>query len=455
MSEYPQELLLENAMASGDPLSLIGEVGFAAKLQKLEGSLGKYVGTFVRPKLIKPGQYEVGVTDPNGKKMLIVIPGKSLEVVVDFETLEELASNDQSKKTHGNHFSGHNRGNVKITIDNLCMEIRKAVKKATTGANASTVQEIFGRFDENGNGVLDSREFLNGCQMLKVNISKEEVALVWPVLTMGKGGEIGVEKFLKFVESSTVGGRRASGSKEAGRTREVLMMQAQQQGRAARIRRASVSVGVRETVKAYCMKNKFTATEMFTQLDDDGTGLISKTELCAALKKLKFKVEMQDMEDIWPLLNADGGMQITAKEWDAFIEGRVTPASVPAAGRRPSVAGRGSVAGGGRRTSQGGAINAVRKLSQAAVAEAGRAKTIHQTTSTIALPGSRRQSNGGAGPGRRTSSGMPAVGGSASQGVIKNAASAAVRRMSNAPGGAAAAGAGARRASAVKAKAAK
>jgi Ca2+-binding EF-hand superfamily protein len=424
MSEYPQELLLENAKSSGDPLTLLGEAGFAAKLCNLEGTLGKYVGTFVRPKLIKPGQYEVGVTDPNGKKMLIVIPGKSLEVVVDFETLEELASSDQSKKSSGNHFSGNNRGNVKITIDNLCMEIRKAIKKAVKvkGADGktTTVQEIFGRFDENGNGVLDSREFLNGCVMLKVNIAKEEVDLVWPVLTMGKGGEIGVERFLKFVESSTVGGRRASGSKEAGRTREVLMMQAQQQGRAARIRRASVSVGVRETVKAYCMKEKISATEMFSKLDDDGTGLISKSELVSALKKLKFKVEMQDMEDIWPLLNADGGMQITAKEWDAFIEGRQTAGPPKAGGQRRSVA------GGGRRTSAGGGsahVNAVRKLSQAAVKDAARAKTIHETTSSIALPGSENRR--GSAAGRRTSN-------AGSMPDVKNAASAAVKRMSTA-----------------------
>ena len=119
MSEYPQEQLLENAKASGDPerpLALLEEVGYAAKLQKLQGSLKKHEGTFVYPKKLKPGQYEVKITDPSGKQMAIVIPGKSLDVVVDFEKLEELATQSTKKggKGSGNHFAGHNRGNVKI-----------------------------------------------------------------------------------------------------------------------------------------------------------------------------------------------------------------------------------------------------------------------------------------------------------------------------------------------------
>merc|ERR1711865_617088 len=61
---------------------------------------------------------------------------------------------------------------------------------------------------------------------------------------------------------------------------------------------------------------------MFKKLDDDGTGVISKKELFEALKKLKFEGTEQDLSDIWPMLNADGGRQITGKEWAAFIDGR-------------------------------------------------------------------------------------------------------------------------------------
>ena len=229
MSEYPQEQLLENAKASGDPerpLALLEEVGYAAKLQKLQGSLKKHEGTFVYPKKLKPGQYEVKITDTGGKQMAIVIPGKSLDVVVDFEKLEELATANTKKgaKGSGNHFAGHNRGNVKITVDNLCAQVKKAIKKATKEKGKDgkqvSVAEIFKRFDENGNGVLDQREFLNGCHMLKVQISKEEVKLVWPVLTMGTTEEVSTEKFLKFVSSTSTDGRRSSAAREAGRTRE-------------------------------------------------------------------------------------------------------------------------------------------------------------------------------------------------------------------------------------------
>ena len=83
------------------------------------------------------------------------------------------------------------------------------------------------------------------------------------------------------------------------------------------------------------MKEKLTPIEMFKKLDDDGTGLISKTELVEALIKLKFKVTMADMEDIWPMLNADGGMQITAKEWDTFIEGASSFCFCPVLARSP------------------------------------------------------------------------------------------------------------------------
>jgi hypothetical protein len=132
--------------------------------------------------------------------------------------------------------------------------------------------------------------------MLKVPISKAEMELVWPVITLGKGGQVSIEKFVDFAKKPAANRRASNGTaaalerKQSRRQSNSLMLQAQSTGRASRIRRASVSVGIREAVKAYLAKHSVSPPEMFKQLDDDSTGVISKKELHEALLKLKFSV---------------------------------------------------------------------------------------------------------------------------------------------------------------------
>lgn len=160
---------------------------------------------------------------------------------------------------------------------------------------------MFKRFDENGNGELDINEFLAGCIMLKVNLTKAEAEMIWPVITMGKGGQVKINRFIEFVEKATtrrkstknLSGTYAALERKASAAQDRLMLQAQAGGRESRIRRASVSVGIRESVKRYCQKNNVTAEAMFAQLDDDGTGVINQKELFDELTDLKFIVTKQ------------------------------------------------------------------------------------------------------------------------------------------------------------------
>lgn len=116
-------------------------------------------------------------------------------------------------------------------------------------------------------------------------------------------------------------------------------------------------VGIREAIKTYCTKHTLTPCEMFELLDDDKTGVISKQELQQNLEKLQLKVTEKQMADIWPMINVDGGRQITVQEFEVFLEGRVVKAgSKPdpklAAIRRRSLTCDGSEAGAVRRLSQ-------------------------------------------------------------------------------------------------------
>lgn len=358
----PQEILLETAKKDNTQLTLLGQPGFAATLIKCQGPMKKYNGQQCKPKPVANGAYDVEL-EYEGQKVSLQLPAKSIEVIVDFVELEEMAALDQGKgsKKKG-HFSGNNRGNAKIAVETMVTNVKKAIEALTE--KGEKLEDVFARFDENGNGELDQNEFLAGCLMLSVSISKTEIEMIWPVLIApAVSGQIKIERFKAFVEgsaSSRERGKKLSGadaalSRRASASKDRLLLQSQANGRASRIRRASVSVGIRDTVKVYCDKNKVTPEEMFKTLDDDGTGVISKKELLEALKKLKFAVTPEDLTDIWPMLNADGGRQITAKEWAAFVDGR-TPSP-----KRSSMRKRAQTEGG---AGAGGHVGEIRRLSQ-------------------------------------------------------------------------------------------
>jgi hypothetical protein len=96
----------------------------------------------------------------------------------------------RKKAKRGNMFAGLNA------------QIRMAMNVAASN-KTDGLRQIFLKFDRDGNGMVDKREFLIGCNALGVQITAEEVDLMWPYFDLDNSGEIDMEEFLVFAEGKT------------------------------------------------------------------------------------------------------------------------------------------------------------------------------------------------------------------------------------------------------------
>jgi hypothetical protein len=159
----------------------------AGYLRNLIGPLGKYNHTFIRPKRLPPlhraagnfvNQFEASV----GENLVLVVGGSNFDQIRDHRDhvrkSEKLLQEDKDKTATS---GGNNRGSTKLSrMIALSNEIRTSLKRR--GDLRGTFQDM----DTDGNGSIDQTEMHLGLHHLGINVSAQDVELMWPIFDTGK-----------------------------------------------------------------------------------------------------------------------------------------------------------------------------------------------------------------------------------------------------------------------------
>jgi hypothetical protein len=186
-------------------LSYIGQEGFAAVLKVsgvpgLQTTLQRFDGTIVQPKARpgKSGLYTVRLQDDKSN-LECDVPTKCLQVIVDQEYLEERSS--RSAVNPWGQAASRGSTSVADVLQSVCNQLRVKLKEFMDSCSC-TKEEAFQEFDLNNDGQLDSDELFLGLLRMGVQLTRQEMGLVFPLFEVNDGGEISLAEFIDFVNAS-------------------------------------------------------------------------------------------------------------------------------------------------------------------------------------------------------------------------------------------------------------
>ena len=157
----------------------------AGYLRNLIGPLGKYNHTFIRPKRLPPlhrtagkfvNQFEASV----GENLVLVVGASNFDQIRDRDYVRKSEKLLQEVKDKKSVTSGNNRGSTKLSMIALSNEIRTSLKRR--GDLRGTFQDM----DTDGNGSIDQTEMHLGLHHLGINVSAQDVELMWPIFDTGE-----------------------------------------------------------------------------------------------------------------------------------------------------------------------------------------------------------------------------------------------------------------------------
>jgi hypothetical protein len=157
-------------------------------LRNLIGPLGKYNNTFIRPKRLPPlqratgdfiNQFEASV----GENLVLVVGGSNFDQIRDHRDhvrkSEKLLQEDKDKTATS---GGNNRGSTKLSrMIALSNEIRTSLKRLNVHP-----RKTFQDMDTDGNGSINQTEMHLGLHHLGINVSAQDVELMWPMFDAGE-----------------------------------------------------------------------------------------------------------------------------------------------------------------------------------------------------------------------------------------------------------------------------
>lgn len=164
--------------------------------------------------------------------------------------------------------------------------VYKALMKETSDVLATSVREVFARFDQSGDGKLDMRELWRVFKSLDGHLRLPDLAILSQELDTGGDGSVSVKEFLHWLRNS--GSARATALarvivKETGKARE------------ARIRNA------------------------FQRYDATGDGVLDIAELASALKVLG-SFSLDEIKRVSADLDRSGDGTVSFEEFSTWIK---------------------------------------------------------------------------------------------------------------------------------------
>jgi len=309
---------------------------YKAKLVNMTGPLRDYNAHIVFPqRYAGKGEVLKAGRDPNSRFMVEVNQyNEDQQMVVgpnNIYVLSVLQGSDLEDDPHAMTSAGLS---VTETMQNICNQLKAAIRGAVAKAHPESqkkqgkqakrkdfppqtaVREVFASFDIDNNGVLDCKEMLIACQHLKLNISEDQIELIWPMLDSDGSGEVDIDEFFTIITHH----ENNLGAEKKQMTSSQRRRRIQERTDMAK-HFLEVSHNVRTPVKAYMTKQNVSVKDFYRMVDEDGSGDIDKEELLQLLVKLKVPISMNELHLAFAAMDTDGDGGICEKEWNKFIKG--------------------------------------------------------------------------------------------------------------------------------------
>ena len=194
-------------------------------------------------------------------------------------------------------------------LDSLVKRIRSKIEDnlGPQAQSAARVKEVFAEIDDDRSGSIDKRELMTAMKSLRIDVSPQEMDDLFKRFDTDGDGRLGYAEYLQLlgfnsVNVSAVSKMASSRALKRGGEEELDSL-------VKRIRsKIEDNLGPQAQSAAR-------VKEVFAEIDDDRSGSIDKRELMTAMKSLRIDVSPQEMDDLFKRFDTDGDGRLGYSEY--------------------------------------------------------------------------------------------------------------------------------------------
>ena len=239
-------------------------------------------------------------------------------VVTEDEALKKLLASEEdiehpSVEPHDGAMSSSISGSASFSIDDprardLSAELRRAIHKC----GMPRVMDLFRRFDVDGSGKIDNKEFRKAMQALELAWPVEDMDLLYRSVDRDGSGSIEYKELNKLLRQGA--DVQLDAALKPGAV-EIMKKQTSPKRTRNQAPSGPMKAVTIEGLRAALTANSTRVIDTFRILDKDGDGTITKAEFGAALPLLGFDASRTDLTDeLFKMFDSDGGGTIRFDE---------------------------------------------------------------------------------------------------------------------------------------------
>ena len=239
-------------------------------------------------------------------------------VVTEDEALKKLLASEEdiehpSVEPHDGAMSSSISGSASFSIDDprardLSAELRRAIHKC----GMPRVMDLFRRFDVDGSGKIDNKEFRKAMQALELAWPVEDMDLLFQSVDRDGSGSVEYKELNKLLRQGA--DVQLDAALKPGAV-EIMKKQTSPKRTRNQAPSGPMKAVTIEGLRAALTANSTRVIDTFRILDKDGDGTITKAEFGAALPLLGFDASRTDLTDeLFKMFDSDGGGTISFDE---------------------------------------------------------------------------------------------------------------------------------------------
>jgi Ca2+-binding EF-hand superfamily protein len=255
---------------------------------------------------------------PATEETQMVLNARFLQPLIDKTVPAEASAATSSKKTN----ASHNRGSARTAMDSLSAQIRKCMK----AKKQESIMAVFVTDD----GKTTKSVFTAGLAKLGIEMSIDEIELVWPIFDRKDHGTIDVDELISQIQYDKA-------PRTTCDTRSFAKIQALKNKTATHITRMQrterimdkteysqelnlLIAKLKDGISKICKSRGITATDLFADWDDDSSGELDKNEFHAAFNDNGLRLRLAEMDMLWPTMDLDDNTTVGPDEWVKFLQ---------------------------------------------------------------------------------------------------------------------------------------
>ena len=211
-------------------------------------------------------------------------------------------------------------------LDSLVNRIRLKIENnlGSQAQSAGRVKEVFADIDADRSGSIDKRELMTAMKTLRIDVSSQEMDDLFHRFDTDGDGRLGYAEYLQLLGFNSANAPTASKT-ASSRT----LKRGGEEELDSLVNRIRLKI---ENNLGSQAQSAGRVKEVFADIDADRSGSIDKRELMTAMKTLRIDVSSQEMDDLFHRFDTDGDGRLGYAEYLQLLG--FNSANAPTATRR-------------------------------------------------------------------------------------------------------------------------